>query len=210
MDLLNLIKVQQLYNITSIICMIICIGEAILFLFSEDKKENDENSEDIPIIDPNGHVGLVKLIILMIFVFIIIIYSIWHLKIDFSYLYTPMLIMAFYLIIIKPFISTKSENLEYTSYSVFCYWFCYILQNIKYDSIINCFSNKLFVESFLLLVLLIKIYIFLFSIIINIRYFLKLIKSVFKIKKIHYTLSEKLRINYNISFKYRKLKGIKK
>ena len=65
-------------------------------------------------------------------------------------------------------------------------------------------------ESFIIVVLLIKIYIFLFSIILNIRYLLKLIKCIFKVNKLDYTLSEKLMINYNILFKYRNLKGIKK
>ncbi|MBD9074469.1 hypothetical protein EGP91_00495 [bacterium] len=211
MELLNLIKMQKFYNITSIICLIICIFEAILFpLFNKDKVENEDESKDVPIIQPNGHVSLLKLIILLVCDLIIIIYSIWHLKIDFNHLYIPILILAFCLIIIKPFISVKVESLDYTTYSIFCYWFCYILQNIKYESIINCFSNTLLVESFIIVVLLIKIYIFLFSIILNIRYLLKLIKCIFKVNKLDYTLSEKLMINYNILFKYRNLKGIKK
>ena len=189
--------------------MIVYIFEAVLFPFLNDKENEDESKAD-SIMQLDGHVSLLKLIILQICISIIIVYSICYLKIDFNYLFTPLLILAFFVIIIKPFMSVKIENFEYTTYSAICYLFCYILQNIKYQSLINRFSSQLLLESFIIVVLLIKIYVFLFSIIINIRYLLKLVKYIFKVNKIHYTLSEKFIINYNMLFKYRKLKGIKK
>ncbi len=210
MELLKLIRMQKFYNITSIICMIICVAEAILYPFDKTKKADEDENGAIPIIDPKGHVNLVNLLILLILSLIIIIASIWYFKLDFNYLYIPMLTIVIYFIILKSFISAKSDNLQYTTYSSLCFCICYIVQSINYEFIIKSFSNTLLIESFVLLVLLTKIYIFLFSILINIRYFLKLIKSVFKIKKLKFNLSEKLMINYNKSFKYTKLKGAKK
>lgn len=207
MELINIFKMQKFYNITFIICMIICVGEAILLPFSNNMKENEDESKEIPIIDPKGHVSLINSIILMIIAFTIIILFVWHFKIYFSYLYIPTLIIAFYFIIIKPFISTEDKKLLCTSYSALCCLFCSILQNIKYESITNFFSNTLLLKSIILIIILFKIYIFMFSILINIKYFLKLVKSILKPKNIHYTLSEKLKISYNKSFNCRELKG---
>ena len=210
MQILNFMKMTKFYTITMAICIIICIGESILLPFSKNTKNEEDENDQNRIVDPNGHVGTLKLIFLTLYVIFIIIYFIWRLNLNITFLYIPMLLIAFYSIILKPFVLLENNNLEYTTYSSLPMIFCSVIQLIDYEKILNVISNKIVVELLLLFILVIKVYLFLFFILINIRYFLKLLTSIIKFKKINICLSEKLKIKYNLTFKYQHDKNKKK
>lgn len=120
------------------------------------------------------------------------------------------MLIAFYAIILKPFVLLKNNNLEYTTYSSLSLIFCSLIQLIDYEKILNIISNKIVFELLMLFILVIKVYLFLFLILTNIRYFFKLLTSIIKLKKINICLSEKLKIKYNLTFKYQHDKNKKK
>lgn len=195
-----------LYKIAIVICLLNFYSNVFCFRKLAFRCNENKNVDAIPIVDYNAHINLAYFIILILLDNIIICFVVFKVGELFNLLFIPMVIIFFGQIIIRPmlFLNKSPLFINCFNYSIFSLIIIIFLNKINVNSLFAIFHNSSIIMLFNVLLLMLKIYIYMFLTITNFTYFIKnLLSRKFLVKKIKFDVKSKLKINLEKTFKKR-------